>query len=80
MKKETKNTLALILIGLLIVFGFSSCYSTLRTGYYRVEAVRGYTVNFKGVEGDWRVPTDTLKIGDTVFLKRVFREKDATVW
>lgn len=66
------------LIFLLLII--ASCSSTLRTGYYQVEAVRGYTVNFKGVPGDWRVPTDTLKVGDTIFLKRVFREKDANVW
>jgi hypothetical protein len=73
-------TIALILIELLIVFGFSSCYSTLRTGKYIVQGVSGYTVNFKGVAGDWHVPTDTLKIGDTIFLKRVFKENKANVW
>ena len=57
-----------------------SCSSTLRTGYYKIEAVRGHTVNFKGVSGDWRVPTDTLKVGDTIFIQRVRRESQANVW
>ena len=79
MKKTTKRLLALILMGI-IMMCFSSCYSSLKTGKYTIESVRGYTVNFKGVNGDWHVPTDTLRIGDTIFLKRVFREKDANVW
>lgn len=79
MTKETKRLFALILIGFLIMC-LSSCYSSLRTGYYKVESVRGNTVNFKGVLGDWHVPTDTLKVGDEIFLKRVFRDKDANVW
>lgn len=65
----------LILAAILI-----SCSTTLKTGKYIISDVRGFTVNFKNVDGDWRVPTDTLKIGDTIFIRRVFREKDANVW
>ncbi len=68
----------IIIIGLTLFF--CSCYSTLRTGRYIIEDARGYTVTFKGVQGDWRVPTDTLKTGDTIFLQRVKRESKANVW
>lgn len=67
--------LVLILAAILI-----SCSTTLKTGKYIVEDARGHTIELKGVSGMWRFPTDTLRIGDTVFVKRVFREKDANVW
>ena len=77
------------IINLIIIIGltlfFCSCYSTLRTGRYIIEDKRGFTVNFKtlngkSVEGDYRMPTDSLKIGDTVMLIRVRQEKNANIF
>jgi len=73
------------LFWLILLFILTGCAAQLRTGYYTVTDVRSYTVNLKKmngkeVPGDWHVPTDTLKVGDTIFIRRVFREKDANVW
>ena len=73
--------MALIIATLFVVLVLFGCgCTTLKTGYYTVESVRGRTVNLKGVQEDIYFPTDTLKPGDKVKVKRVFREKDANIW
>lgn len=65
---------------LLILLILCSC-TTLKNGrYYEVTAVRGRTVNLKGVEGDWYVHSDTVKVGDKIQVKRTRKEHLATIW
>lgn len=68
------KTLLIILCSL-----FCSC-STFKTGYYTVVAVRGNTVEFKEVKGDYHVPVDTLKIGAKIFIQRTNKSNLANVW
>ncbi len=59
-----------------------SC-KTMRTGYYEIKEIRGLnTVVFKELPNeDYHVPrADTLKVGQKIHLKRVYKEKDADVW
>ena len=65
---------------LLIILLLSSCSRDIHTGKYIVTDVRGRTVNLKGAAGDYYFPTDTLKVGDTVRLKRVYKESKANIW
>lgn len=59
---------------------FTGCARELHTGRYIIDEVRGLnTVTFKGVNGDYHFP-DPVKPGDTVYLKRVFKESKANVW
>jgi acyl dehydratase len=62
-----------------IIF-MSACSRELHTGRYIIDEVRGLnTVTFKGVKGDYHFP-DPVKPGDTVYLKRVYKESKANVW
>ena len=70
------TAIKVIVILSFILFGCT----TLKTGKYIVTEVRGRTVNLKGVKEDIYFPTDTLKLGDKVRVKRVFRKKDANIW
>ena len=71
-----------VAIIILIVVSLCSCSRQLHTGNYEIESVHGSnTVTFKKVDGLWHVPgADTLKPGDKLFLKRVYRKQDANVW
>lgn len=76
-----KYIFPLILLASLVLI-MCSC-ATMRTGYYTVKEIRGLnTVVFKELPNDaYHVPNaDTLVIGQRVYLKRVFRDKDANVW
>lgn len=71
----------IILVVILAAILFSC--SGMRTGYYTVKEIRDLnTVVFKELPNeDYHVPrSDTLKIGQKIHLKRVYREKDADVW
>jgi len=66
-----------LIICLIFITG---CSRELHTGRYIIDEVRGLkTVTFKGVDGDYHFP-DPVKPGDTVYLKRVFKESKANVW
>ena len=57
-----------------------SC-SPMRSGYYTVKEVRGLnTIVLKEVKGDWHIPTDTLKVGDKVYLTRTKKDSLINVW
>lgn len=65
---------------ILIILLLSGCSRELHTGRYIIDEVRGLkTVTFKGVYGDYHFP-DPVNPGDTVYLKRVFKESKANVW
>lgn len=67
--------LCLILLGILV-----SC-TTLKNGKtYTVTDVRGRTVNLRGIDGDWYVHSDTVKIGDKIKVYRTRKEHLATIW
>lgn len=77
--KTIINLLIMLSIVCCICWGCSPCYK-LRTGSYVVKEVRGNTIELKGVEGDWRVPTDTLKPGQSIYVQKVKRRDKATIW
>ena len=82
-KEDTKHLGKMFLWVAIIIFIVAllcSCSRQLHTGYYTIEGVKGRTVNLKGVNGLYYFPSDTLKPGDRVYLKRVLREQDANVW
>lgn len=74
--------LLIIVVIIWFIISLSGCY-TMRTGYYTISEIRGLnTVVFKELPNDaYHVPrADTLRIGQRIHLKRVYREKDADVW
>lgn len=82
-KEDTKHLGKMFLWVAIIIFIVAllcSCSRQLHTGYYTIEGVKGRTVNLKGVNGLYYFPSDTLKPGDRVYLKRVYRKQDANVW
>lgn len=84
-KEDTKHLGKMFLWVAIIIFIVAllcSCSRQLHTGYYEIESVHGSnTVTFKKVDGLWHVPgADTLKPGEKIFLKRVYRKQDANVW
>lgn len=76
-----KYTWQIILFIVLVVI-LASCSTSLRTRYYTIKEIRGLnTVVFKEVEGDWHVPgSDTLNVGQKIFLQRVWSVGKANVW
>ena len=71
----------IILFAVLVII-MASC-TTMKTGYYTIKEIRGLnTVVFKELPNeDYHVPmADTLKIGQKIHLKRVFKESQADVW
>lgn len=77
-----RNSWLSVVTVFVIVVLLCSC-GEMKTGFYTVKEIRGAnTVVFKELPNDaYHVPrADTLKIGQKVHLKRVFREKDADVW
>ena len=66
----------------IVVLLLCSC-SGMRTGFYTIKEIRGLnTIVFKELPNeDYHVPrSDTLKVGQKIHLKRVYKEKDADVW
>jgi hypothetical protein len=71
-----------IKVSVIIAYLLCGC-STMRTGYYEIKEIRGSsTVVFRELPNDaYHVPrADTLKVGQKIHLKRVYKEKDADVW
>lgn len=73
------------LLKAIIIISYLLCgCSTMRTGYYTIQEIRqpSNTVVFKELPNEaYHVPrADTLKVGQKIHLKRVYREKDADVW
>lgn len=57
-----------------------SC-SPMRSGYYTVKEIRPLnTVVLREVQGDWHIPTDTLKVGDKIYLTRTKKDSLINVW
>lgn len=57
-----------------------SC-SPMRSGFYTIKEVRGLnTVVLREVQGDWHIPTDTLKVGDKIYLTRTKKDSLINVW
>jgi hypothetical protein len=55
----------------------------MKTGYYTIEEIRGLnTVVFKELPNDaYHVDgADTLKVGQKIYLKRVYKQDAANVW
>ena len=53
----------------------------MRSGYYTIKEVRGKnTIVLREVQGDWYIPSDTLKVGDKVYLKRSKKDSLINVW
>ena len=78
----TKYIYIVKIILLFSVIVLSSC-AGMRTGYYTIKEIRGTsTVVFKELPNDtYHVPmADTLQVGQKIYLKRVYRDKDANVW
>jgi len=66
-----------IVVVLAVLF---SC-SPMKSGYYTIKEVRALnTVVLKEVKGDWHIPSDTLKVGDKVYLKRSKTDSLINVW
>lgn len=72
-----------ILLFIIVVIIMASCAGTLKTRYYTIQEIRGKeTVVFKELPNDaWHVPgSDTLQIGQKIYLQRVFNLNKANVW
>ncbi len=72
----------LIKVSVIIAYLLCGC-STMRTGYYEIKEIRGSsTVVFRELPNDaYHVPrADTLKVGQKIHLKRVYKESAADVW
>lgn len=70
------------LLKILVIIAYLLCgCSELRTGFYKVQEVRGkHTIVLKGVTEPLYFPVDTLKVGDRVYIQRVKRENKANIW
>lgn len=72
--------MSLLKLSIILCSLLCSC-STFKTGYYTVVAVRGNTVEFKEVKGDYHVPnSDTLKVGSKIYIQRTNKSNLANVW
>jgi len=70
-----------IVLFLILVIIMASC-TTMKTGYYTVKEIRGLsTVVLKEVQGDWHIPnSDTLKVGQKIYLTRTKVDSLINVW
>jgi len=72
----------LIKVSVIIAYLLCGC-STMRTGYYEIKEIRGSSMMvFRELPNDaYHVPrADTLKVGQKIHLKRVYKESAADVW
>ena len=70
----------LIKVSVIIAYLLCGC-SPMRSGYYTIKEVRGLnTVVLREVQGDWHIPTDTLKVGDKIYLTRTKKDSLINVW
>lgn len=66
---------------LIVVLSLLFSCSSMKSGYYTVKEVRGSnTIVLKEVAGDWHIPTDTLKVGDKIYLQRTKKDSLINVW
>ena len=72
----------IFLIKVSLIVGYILCgCSPMRSGFYTVKEVRGSnTVVLREVQGDWHIPSDTLKVGDKVYLTRTKKTEKINVW
>jgi len=77
-----KQTLFILLLSLLIIICLGSCYaSDLHNGRYTIKSINGDLVEFKEVAGGvYHIPTQGLKVGDRIKLKRVHKQSKITVY
>jgi len=71
------------LLKILLIIAYLLCgCSPMRSGYYTVKNINGSTtIQLKEVQGDWHIPNaDSLKVGQKIHLKRVYKESAADVW
>ena len=69
-----------IKVSVIIAYLLCGC-SPMRSGYYTIKEVRGLnTVVLREVQGDWHIPTDTLKVGDKIYLTRTKKDSLINVW
>jgi len=70
----------LIKVSAILTYLLCGC-SPMRSGYYTIKEVRGKnTIVLREVQGDWYIPSDTLKVGDKVYLKRSKKDSLINVW
>lgn len=74
--------LFILILSLLIVICLFSCYTTdLHNRYYTIKSINNGLVEFKEVEGGvYRMPTDKLRVGDKVKLRRTKNLNKVTVY
>lgn len=76
MKKYIFPLLLIVILGLLLC----SCSRDIHSGKYIVERVNGRLIEFKGVNNYYVVDNDTVKVGDTLKLRRTFKQSKATIY
>lgn len=78
MKKYILQLLSL----LILIIIMASCSNTLKTGKYVIEEVKGtgFVIKLRGVEELYNFPVNTLQVGDTVFLKRTWKQSKANIY
>ena len=70
-----------IKVSVIIAYLLCGCTMKMRSGFYTIKEVRGLnTVVLREVQGDWHIPTDTLKVGDKIYLTRTKKDSLINVW
>ena len=71
----------LIKVSVIIAYLLCGCTMKMRSGFYTIKAINGATtIQLKEVQGDWHIPTDTLKVGDKIYLTRTKKDSLINVW
>ena len=71
----------LIKVSVIIAYLLCGCTMKMRSGFYTIKEVRGLnTVVLREVQGDWHIPSDTLKVGDKIYLNRTKKDSLINVW
>ena len=71
----------LLKVSVIIAYLLCGCTVSMKSGYYTIKEVRGLnTVVLREVQGDWHIPTDTLKVGDKIYLTRTKKDSLINVW
>lgn len=71
--QKSIDTLKIVVILCYILF--SGCSGELKTMTYTVERVNGRFVELKGVNNYYYFNSDTIKVGDKVKLRRVYKNR-----
>ena len=77
--EKIRDLITILVIVSIILFG---CVTPMRSGYYTVKEIRGLnTVVLKEVKGDWHIPfSDTLRVGQKIYLTRTKKDSLINVW